>query len=268
MLPAVLDPWAGHALFEAARLAQSAPGSKVWLVSLGAKAKLQQVMMSGGAEGAAIELVALDGPASGFRRFVRDGGGTGGRYRRHRGDWIARGCCCSAAGNRYVARHAGSTLQMVGERLGIPEHFQGVDQSTVLADGGLEILERKGGGAASTRPASVCAALRRRCWAGRPWDSPGAEKQSAGGDGEHAHGECRRYSAPKRRRSRMPACASLSVTLPKQQRETRIVKNMPAEEIARELAAWMGEAITWKRFSYWRTTEDDGTLKASQRSKP
>ena len=41
MLPAVLDPWAGHALYEAANLAQRIAGSKVWLVSLGAKAKLQ-----------------------------------------------------------------------------------------------------------------------------------------------------------------------------------------------------------------------------------
>ena len=46
MLPAVLDPWAGHALFEAANLARQAAGSKVWLVSLGPKAKLQQVMMT------------------------------------------------------------------------------------------------------------------------------------------------------------------------------------------------------------------------------
>ena len=46
MLPAVLDPWAGHALFEAAALAQEIPGSKVWLVSLGGRAKLQQVMMT------------------------------------------------------------------------------------------------------------------------------------------------------------------------------------------------------------------------------
>ena len=29
MLPAVLDPWAGHALFEAANLAKNQPGSKV-----------------------------------------------------------------------------------------------------------------------------------------------------------------------------------------------------------------------------------------------
>ena len=46
MLPAVLDPWAGHALYEAANLAKNVPGSKVWLVSLAPKAKLQQVMMT------------------------------------------------------------------------------------------------------------------------------------------------------------------------------------------------------------------------------
>ena len=33
MLPAVLDPWASHALYEAANLAAHAPGSKIWLVS-------------------------------------------------------------------------------------------------------------------------------------------------------------------------------------------------------------------------------------------
>ena len=65
MLPAVLDPWAGHALYEAANLAKKAPGSKVWLVSLGPKAKLQQVMMTV-AQKVPFELVALDGPASGF----------------------------------------------------------------------------------------------------------------------------------------------------------------------------------------------------------
>ena len=65
MLPAVLDPWAGHALYEAANLAAKTPGSKVWLVSLGAKAKLQQVMMTV-AQKVPFELVAIDGPASGF----------------------------------------------------------------------------------------------------------------------------------------------------------------------------------------------------------
>jgi len=35
----------------------------------------------------------------------------------------------------------GATMQIVGERLGIVDQFQGVDQLTVNADGSLEILE-------------------------------------------------------------------------------------------------------------------------------
>src|SRR5512139_4225467 len=65
MLPAVLDPWAAHALYEAAHLAKTAPGTKVWLMSLGPKAKLQQVMMTA-AQKVPFELVALDGSSSGF----------------------------------------------------------------------------------------------------------------------------------------------------------------------------------------------------------
>ncbi len=65
MLPSVLDPWAACALYEAAHLAETAPGSKVYLVSLGPKAKLQQLMMSV-AQKVPFELVAVDGSASGF----------------------------------------------------------------------------------------------------------------------------------------------------------------------------------------------------------
>jgi electron transfer flavoprotein beta subunit len=32
-----------------------------------------------------------------------------------------------------------------------------------------------------------------------------------------------------------------SVTLPKQQRQTQVIKDKPAEEIAREIVAWIGE---------------------------
>src|SRR5579872_7161484 len=65
MLPAVLDPWAASALYEAANLAAKNPGSKVWLVSLGSKTKLQQVMMTV-AQKVSFELVAIDAPVSGF----------------------------------------------------------------------------------------------------------------------------------------------------------------------------------------------------------
>ena len=65
MLPAVLDPWAAHALYEATNLASKAAGSKVWLVSVGPKAKLQQVMMTI-AQRVSFELVPVDASASGF----------------------------------------------------------------------------------------------------------------------------------------------------------------------------------------------------------
>ena len=40
MLPSVLDPWAAHALYEAASLAKRFPDSKLWWIALGPKAKL------------------------------------------------------------------------------------------------------------------------------------------------------------------------------------------------------------------------------------
>src|ERR1019366_8160255 len=66
VLPAVLDPWAASALYEAASLAAKNPGtpqdpSKVWLVSLCSKAKLQQVMMTV-AQKVNFQLVPIDGP--------------------------------------------------------------------------------------------------------------------------------------------------------------------------------------------------------------
>src|SRR5512136_337238 len=65
MLPAVIDPWAAHALFEGANLVKQHPGGKLWLVSMAPKAKLQQVMMIV-AQKVPFELVAIDGPANGF----------------------------------------------------------------------------------------------------------------------------------------------------------------------------------------------------------
>src|SRR5262249_31700451 len=137
MLPAVLDPWAGHALFEAANLAKNTPGSKVYLVSLGPKAKLQQVMMTV-AQKAPFELVALDGPASGFADSFETAEALAGAISGIAGQDLSR--LLLFGGWESASRGAGSTLQMVGERLGIQEQFQGVDQLTVQQDGSLEIL--------------------------------------------------------------------------------------------------------------------------------
>ena len=139
MLPAVLDPWAGHALNEAANLAKQVPGSKVWLVSLGPKAKLQQLMMSV-AQKVPFELVAIDGPARGFTDAWEVAEVLAGAIRGisglDRSRLLLFGGCASAS------RDAGVTMQMLGERLEIVDQFLGVDELKVQADGSLRVLER------------------------------------------------------------------------------------------------------------------------------
>src|SRR6516165_7872991 len=139
MLPAVLDPWAGHALYEAANLAQKVPGTKVYLVSLGPKAKLQQVMMNI-AQKAPFELVALDGPAGGFTDAHETAAALAEAIQGIPG--LDKSKLLIFGGWESATRGAGATMQMVGEILGITDQFQGVDQLTMNADGSFEVLER------------------------------------------------------------------------------------------------------------------------------
>src|SRR6516162_2404303 len=143
MLPAVLDPWASHALYEAANLAMNRPGSKVWLVSLGPKAKLQQVMMTI-AQKVPFELIALDGPASGFTEAAEVAAVLADAIQAIPG--LDKSKLLVFGGWESASRGAGTTMQIVGERLGIKDQFQGVDELKVNADGSLEILERLEGG--------------------------------------------------------------------------------------------------------------------------
>ena len=182
MLPAVLDPWAGHALFEAANLAKNQPGSKVWLVSLGPKAKLQQVMMTV-AQKVPFELVALDGPASGFTDATETAAALAEAIAAIPG--LDKSRLLVFGGWESASRGAGATMQMVGERLGIVDQFQGVDQLTVNADGSLEILERIEGG---KHQVSKCAGRAGAARLGHR-QFAGTEKQSAGRHGQHAHGD-------------------------------------------------------------------------------
>ena len=151
MLPSILDPWAACALYEAAQLAKTAPGSKVWLVSMGPKAKLQQVMMTV-AQKAPFELVVADGPAGGFVDAVTVAEALGTAIEGIAG--LEKDKLLLFGGWQSAARGAGATLQMIGERLGIVDQFQGVDKLTVGSDGTLEIMERIEGGAYQV---SVCA---------------------------------------------------------------------------------------------------------------
>ena len=233
MLPAVLDPWAGHALFEAAALAQENPGSRVWLVSLGPKAKLQQVMMTV-AQKAPFELVAVDGPASGFTDSFETAAVLAGAISGIAG--LDKTRMLLFGGWESASRGAGSTLQMVGERLGITEQFLGVDQLTILPDGGMEILERIAGG---QHQVSVCTAPPAVLgWATGFRPAPRNNPQVGMANMRLVMLALQRAKAAA---VKSDGLSFQSVALPRQQRETRIVKNMPAEGIAREIVAWVTE---------------------------
>ncbi len=233
LLPAVLDPWAGHALYEAANLASRVPGSKVWLVSLGAKAKLQQVMMTI-AQKVSFELVAIDGPASGFVDAHAVAEILAGAISAIPG--LDRTRLLVFGGWESASRGAGVTLQLIGERLGILDQFQGVDQVIAKEDGSLEILERIEGGRHQVSSCLGPPAL--FGWATGSLPEPRNNPQIGMVNMRTV------MPALQRAKAATPAANGLryvSVSPPKQQRQTRIVKDLSANEIAQEIAAWVGK---------------------------
>jgi electron transfer flavoprotein beta subunit len=233
VLPAVLDPWAASALYEAANLAAKNPGSKVWLVSLGPKAKLQQVMMTV-AQKVSFELVPVDGPIGGFADAQATAAVLAETIAALPG--LDRERLLLFGGWESATRGAGVTLQLVGELLGIADQFQGVDQITLREDGSFEVLERVEGG---KHQVSVCA---------------GAPAVLGWATGNLAEPRNNPQVGMANMRTIMPALQKakaaaldtnglryVSVSLPKQQRTTRVEKNMSAEEIARELVEWIGK---------------------------
>ena len=231
MLPAVLDPWAGHALYEAANLAKSNPGSKVYLVALGPKAKLQQVMMTV-AQKVPFELVALDGPSGGFTEASDVAAALAEAIRGIPGFDLAR--VLVFGGWESASRGAGATMQMVGELLGITDQFQGVDQITVQSDGSLEILERIEGG--KHQVSSCAGAPAVLGWATGNLPEPPNNPQ-VGMANMRAVMPALQKARPVKLAGEGLAFAS--VMLPRQQRETRIEKNMSADDIANDIVAWI-----------------------------
>ncbi len=231
MLPAVLDPWASHALFEAANLAKHAPGSKVWLVSLGPKAKLQQVMMTV-AQKVPFELVALDGPAGGFTEAAETAAALAEAISGIPG--LDQSRLLVFGGWESASRGAGATMQTVGERLGITDQFQGVDELKITADGSLEILERiEGGKHQISKCAGPPAVLG---WATgnlpEPKNNPQVGMMNM------------RTVMPALQKAKPVKLAGegllfTSVSLPKQLRETKIVKDQSPDDIAREIVEWI-----------------------------
>jgi electron transfer flavoprotein beta subunit len=231
MLPSVLDPWAAHALYEAANLAKHTPGSQVWLVSLGPKAKLQQLMMTV-AQKVPFQLVVLDGSASGFTDAHEVAAALAGAIEGIEG--LDRNRLLLFGGCASASRDGGVTLALVGEHLGIPDLFMGVDELKPQDDGSLRILERIEGGryqvSSCKAPPAVLA------WATgslpEPPNNPQVGMQNM------------RTIMPQLQKAKPAAvgCAGIQyagVKLPSHRRETRIVRDTPPEAVAAEIIEWL-----------------------------
>ncbi|OQA51677.1 MAG: Electron transfer flavoprotein domain protein [Candidatus Omnitrophica bacterium ADurb.Bin292] len=231
MLPSVLDPWAGHALFEAANLAKQNPGSKVTLLSLGPKAKLQQLMMTI-AQKVPFELVVVDGSASGFMDSTEVAAALAAAIEKIPGldktKLLVFGGCASAS------RDAGVTMQLIAEQLGISDVFLGVDELKVQPDGSLQLFERIEGGQYQV---STCACAPVVIgWATGNLPEPPNNPQ-VGMANMRGIMPALQKAAPAGLKGDKIKFAS--VELPKQVRQTRIVKDTPVDEIANEIVTWM-----------------------------
>ncbi len=204
----------------------------MWLVSLGPKAKLQQVMMTV-AQKVSFELVPVDGPIGGFPDAHATAAALAETIAAIPG--LDRTKLMLFGGWESATRGAGVVLQLVGERLGIADQFQGVDQIEVREDGSFEVLERVEGG---KHQVSVCAGPPAVLgWATGNLAEPRNNPQVGMAN--------MRTILPALQKAKTTALDAnglryVSVSLPKQQRVTRVEKNMSADEIAREIVEWMG----------------------------
>ena len=231
MLPSVLDPWAACALYEAAALAKTRPGSTVTLVALGPKAKLQQLMMSV-AQKAPFSLVAVNGSASGFADAKQTATALAQAIRSMPGFDLSRtllfGGCASAS------RDAGVTLQYVAEMLGITEHFMAVDELKLADDDSFSVLERVEGGRYLS---SVCRGF------------PAAVSWATGSLPEPPNNP---QVGMMNMRTMMPALMKAvpanvgtggiaygKVEVPASKRDTVVKRDMSVDDIAREIVEWV-----------------------------
>jgi electron transfer flavoprotein beta subunit len=200
------------------------------LVSISPKAKLQQVMMTV-AQKVAFELIAIDGPANGFVDSAAVAAALASAIESI--PELDRSRLILCGGWESATRGSGTTMQIVGERLGITDQFQGVDELRRQPDGSFEIVERLEGG---KRQISRCeGAPMLLGWATGNLPEPPNQPQLGM--------QNMRTVMPALQKAKPAAIAGgitwTSASVPTQQRETRIVKDMPAVGIARELMEWM-----------------------------
>jgi electron transfer flavoprotein beta subunit len=179
------------------------------------------------------ELVPIDGPIGGFPDAHSTAAGLAEAIAALPG--LDRTKLLLFGGWESATRGAGVTLQIVGEHLGITDQFQGVDQITLSDDGSFEVLERIEAG---RHQVSVCAGTPAVLgWATGNLAEPRNNPQVGMAN--------MRTIMPALQKAKPATLAPnglsyVSVSLPKQQRTTRVEKNMSPDEISAELVAWIG----------------------------
>jgi electron transfer flavoprotein beta subunit len=125
-------------------------------------------------------------------------------------------------------------MQLVGERLGIIDQFQGVDQISCRPDGSLEILERIEGG---KHQVSVCSGPPALLgWATGSLPEPKNNPQVGMAN---MRGIMPALQRAKPAKLASEGVAFASVALPKQQRVTQVVKDKSTDDIAKEIVDWI-----------------------------
>lgn len=231
MLPATLDPWASHALYEAAHFASKIQGTKVWLLSVAPKTKLQQVMMTV-AQKAAFELVAVDCPASGFADSYEIAAILAETIKNIPSLNFEK--LFIFGGWESASRGSGTTLQIVGEKLGIYNQFQGVDEIKMNPNGTFDIYERIAEGRhlisrLSAPPAVVG-------WATGNLPEPRNNPQLGM---MNMRGIMPAIQKAKAVKIENKFITFENVQVPKQERQTKIVKDTPVDVIAKEIVEWI-----------------------------
>ena len=231
MLPSVLDPWAACALYEAAALAKARAGSKVTLVALGPKAKLQQLMMTV-AQKAPFQLVAVNAPAGGFTDAQETATELAKAIQAIPGldlsSTLLFGGCASAS------RDAGVTLQFVAEKLGIGEFFMAVDELKLADDDTFTVLERVEGGLYQS---STCAGFPAAIgWATGSLPEPPNNPQTGM---MNMRGVMPALMKAPAANVGTGGIAYAKAEVPAAKRDTVVKKDMTADAIAAEIVEWI-----------------------------
>ena len=186
------------------------------------------------AQKAPFDLVALDGPASGFTDAFETAAALADAILAIPG--LDKSKLLVFGGWESASRGAGVTMQIVGERLGIVDQFQGVDELKLAADDSFEVFERIDGGRHQISKCAGAPAL--LGWATGNLPEPKNNPQ-VGMVNMRTVMPALQKAKPVKAGAEGGTFAS--VTLPKQLRETRIVKDAPPDAIAREIVEWINQ---------------------------